>query len=323
MMNHCGYLLKNGDQCPHEDAGNGLCFWHDPTQDKKAPEHAGKLEALARAGHSLEGFALKGALLEGINLVNRGEHHGFDLRFVDLYRANLHGAHLFMADLQGASLMKANLCDANLHYTNLNNANLLGTKLKGARIENVIWGKQLLQERRAYEAVAERNPKLAQDYFEQAEEICRNIRNVASNQGLVDMAGHFFYKEMTMKRKQQPLWSVRRWLSKFVDVTCGYGERPRNVILFSGSVIFISAIAFYLFGIVEQGAFISWDTPSGEGFWHDLFTCLYYSVVTFTTLGYGDIVPLGWSRFFAALEAFTGSFTLALFVVVFVKKMTR
>jgi hypothetical protein len=53
------------------------------------------------------------------------------------------------------------------------------------------------------------------------------------------------------------------------------------------------------------------------------FECLYYSVVTFTTLGYGDFIPVGFSRLEAALEAFTGSFTIALFVVVFVKKMTR
>ncbi len=50
---------------------------------------------------------------------------------------------------------------------------------------------------------------------------------------------------------------------------------------------------------------------------------IYFSVVTFTTLGYGDISPLGFARFIAAFEAFMGSFTMALFVVVFVKKMTR
>ncbi len=50
---------------------------------------------------------------------------------------------------------------------------------------------------------------------------------------------------------------------------------------------------------------------------------IYFSVVTFTTLGYGDISPHGFARFIAAFEAFMGSFTMALFVVVFVKKMTR
>ena len=49
----------------------------------------------------------------------------------------------------------------------------------------------------------------------------------------------------------------------------------------------------------------------------------YFSIVTISTVGYGDIAPVGISRLFAALEAFTGSFSMALFVVVFVKKMTR
>jgi hypothetical protein len=40
-------------------------------------------------------------------------------------------------------------------------------------------------------------------------------------------------------------------------------------------------------------------------------------------LGYGDITPSGIARAIAAFEAFTGSFAMALFVVVFVKKMTR
>jgi len=50
---------------------------------------------------------------------------------------------------------------------------------------------------------------------------------------------------------------------------------------------------------------------------------LYFSVATFTTLGYGDMSPVGISRLIAASEAFLGAFILALFVVVFVKKMTR
>jgi hypothetical protein len=38
----------------------------------------------------------------------------------------------------------------------------------------------------------------------------------------------------------------------------------------------------------------------------DLFDCAYFSFITYTTLGYGDVVPTGSLRFLAGLEALTG-----------------
>jgi len=38
----------------------------------------------------------------------------------------------------------------------------------------------------------------------------------------------------------------------------------------------------------------------------DLLTCAYFSFITYTTLGYGDIVPIGHLRYLAGLESLTG-----------------
>jgi Ion channel len=38
----------------------------------------------------------------------------------------------------------------------------------------------------------------------------------------------------------------------------------------------------------------------------DLANCAYFSLITYTTLGYGDIFPLGEIRFLAGLESLTG-----------------
>jgi hypothetical protein len=46
----------------------------------------------------------------------------------------------------------------------------------------------------------------------------------------------------------------------------------------------------------------------------DMIACLYFSVVTFTTLGYGDYYPYGLSRPMAALEALTGYLILGTLV---------
>lgn len=41
---------------------------------------------------------------------------------------------------------------------------------------------------------------------------------------------------------------------------------------------------------------------------------LFFSFVTFATLGYGDITPIGICRLFAVIEALLGYVTLGLFV---------
>lgn len=53
---------------------------------------------------------------------------------------------------------------------------------------------------------------------------------------------------------------------------------------------------------------------------HDGFTSLYFSIVTFTTLGYGDYVPGDdLCKMTAALEALTGYYLLALSITTLVK----
>ena len=160
--------------------------------------------------------------------------------------------------------------------------------------------------------------------FQEAEEIYRNIRQAAENQGLFETAGDFFQKEMVMRRHQFKRFSFKRILSKIVDLFCGYGEKPLRVISFSIITIFLFATLYFFAGLSFSGDSLAFSSQSSlADNITTYFSALYFSVVTFTTLGYGDLAPIGIARAFAALEAFVGSFTLALFVVVFVKKMTR
>ena len=89
-------------------------------------------------------------------------------------------------------------------------------------------------------------------------------------------------------------------------------------------LILLCGFGYFMFGVNFNGETIQFSaTQNTKTNLMALVNSLYFSVVTFTTLGYGDITPLGYSRLIAAFEAFCGSFSLALFVVVFVKKMTR
>lgn len=54
----------------------------------------------------------------------------------------------------------------------------------------------------------------------------------------------------------------------------------------------------------------------------DFFVCLYFSMVTWSTLGYGDFAPNEATRFYAAFEAFIGYLYLGIFVSTFYKALT-
>lgn len=320
----CQYQDPDGFVCESEANASGFCYWHDKSSDKTGEKVKDALEAHVRKGGLLRGICLKNANLAGVYLVNRGQKEGHDMSYADLYHANLTGAHLFNINLSKASLMKADLRGANLNCANLEDTNLLGAKWSKAKIENIQFGKRLIQDTKARACLKTRNISEAVDYFEQAEEIYRDLRKHAEREGIFTLAGDFIHRELTMRRLQLPPRSPKRIASKMVDLFCGYGEDPWRIIILSIILIIICAFLYALTGLNYQGEMyaFSLDQTLSQNL-HIFASCLYYSVVTFTTLGYGDFAPIGLSRALAAFEAFTGSFTIALFVVVFVKKMTR
>ena len=64
--------------------------------------------------------------------------------------------------------------------------------------------------------------------------------------------------------------------------------------------IWIFALAYYL--MIKQGSF---GTLQGYDS-IDIMDSAYFSFTTYTTLGYGDLAPLGHVRYLAGLEALTG-----------------
>jgi len=279
------------------------------------------LEERVKLFEPIKDFNLSQSNLKSINLVNSGHHEGYKLLNCDFYKANLSYSHCFKVDFSGSSLMKANFEGANLHFANFQNCNLLGTNFEHARLENVIWDKNIIQERKA---MLSNNYEEQIDLYQQSEEIYRNLRRTCESDGLFETAGWFFQKEMKMRRKQMPRFSSKRFISKLVEFSCGYGERPLRIVLLSALVILLFTGVFFMTGLTynDQVLQLSLNASFEENIF-ELLNTLYFSVITFTTLGYGDVLPIGISKLFAGIEALLGGFILALFVVVFVKKMTR
>lgn len=320
----CQYTDDLDGGCTLPAGDTGLCYWHDPDVDKTGPEVKAKLERYASQGGMLRGIIIKKGQLAGIDLVNHGHQKGYDLSYADLYNCDLNHAHLFSIQLRQGSLMKSDLSGANLNRADLTGSNLLGVTWHNSRSYHITLGNKIRQEQQGLEAQNNGDLKGMQDYFEQAEEIYRALRKNFDAQGLTEENSRYVHKELVMRRYQLPMFGPRRIFSKLVDLFSGYGEHPVRLVFFAMFIIGLCSLGYFFQGILSDGEVIKYDhtLPWTTNF-KIFLTSVYFSIVTFTTLGYGDISPTGIVRFIAAIEAFTGSFTIALFVVSFVKKINH
>ena len=221
-------------------------------------------------------------------------------------------------------MIKADLRGANLNQANLVYADVLGIQEEKAKMERITWGQSVVQERRAMDAFYHHDFDKAATLFIEAEEVYRSLYRAYEDRGLYDEASHFYHRDRIVRRYQLDFPSKDWLLSYMVDLLCGYGEKPLRVVFFSMFIILFWSLIYANLGVTYQDQTLLFSLNKNLS--SNIFVfmhCLYFSVVTFTTLGYGDITPLGFAKFFAAFEAFVGSFTIAIFVVVFVKKMTR
>lgn len=153
------------------------------------------------------------------------------------------------------------------------------------------------------------------------EKTFRIIKNYYQREGQYTLAGECYYKEKIAKRKQLPWYSPKRWFEYILlDGLCGYGERPLRAIRTALGVLFGLAFLYWRVGHIYPSPEL-FDEPHTLTF----YDALYFSVVTFTTLGFGDWRPdpSHWIRYIVMSEAFIGAFLMALFIVTFARRMMR
>jgi hypothetical protein len=97
-----------------------------------------------------------------------------------------------------------------------------------------------------------------------------------------------------------PMWarsrSLRRWRIAILVVAF--------------IIIHMIEIGFFALAIsvlLQDGSFGYLEGMDGT----DVGSLIYYSAITYTTVGYGDITPIGDMRLFAAIEALTGMVLVA------------
>jgi len=100
-----------------------------------------------------------------------------------------------------------------------------------------------------------------------------------------------------------------KWLVKILS---GF---TKPLVFFNAGIFIILgfSIIYYFFGTLSA------ESENCISFWE----AFYFSGVTFSTIGYGDLHPLGWTRTFAVIEGLLGIITCSGFLVSLVNKYTR
>jgi hypothetical protein len=155
-----------------------------------------------------------------------------------------------------------------------------------------------------------RFPRTVFSSMENQEYCCRLAKVALDKVGDRNGADNHYFREMEASRKQKiPIKKFSEWL--LIQLPFGYGTKPLRVI-FAWIIVVLGWIPLYYWH--------SGDVKNVKSYWD----ALYFSIVTATTLGYGDCLPLSsWAKAVVSFEAIFGTFMWAALITVFARKFMR
>jgi hypothetical protein len=214
-------------------------------------------------------------------------------RFVN---CNLSQASLTECYLRRAVFEKCDLVNAHFDSCDFSQATIAESRVDFARFENCEVRLDAVQFRK--------------DASEQAMvRVCRSLKLNAMSMGNFADAGHLTYLEKTHERRAlyaRKAWAPWAW-SLLQNWLWGYGEKPWR-------------LAFFMaFNIVVFGTLLYWASAlPGKAWWDHV----YFSGITYLTIGYGDFAPIGpLARLLAVLEGAAGIATFGLLIASVTKKV--
>ncbi len=272
-----------------------------------------------------------------LTMANLGDVYldGADLSEADLDEADLSGANLTMANLRWANLM-----DAKLHGTEIKYAKLQGASFRRVEVDGstMIWGCSIDR----YRGDEEEDPSLR----------CTNFEGVGLGDIRIDKPGrqlleynirranwNRWYQGKMPWEGNRPCLPLRLCVKAFWRLS-DYGASTKEIISWFFILSFAFAAVYYTWGAVDQYLLRSEVEPGivenlfvikGQDVNQRLvpFRAFYFSIVTMTTLGVGDLYATTasfWRGFFGhlllALQVILGYIMLGALVTRFAVMFT-
>lgn len=192
------------------------------------------------------------------------------------------------AKFQGAILTNSRFGTANLRNARLNGADLRSADVRNARLEGTIFHRAHLETATFRTAIVNGYTS----FWESKVNKLTDFRGVALGSCRVDPATKQLL-EYNIRRKNWEGWyqehRILRWLVRWFWSLSDYGLRTWRIILWFSALAFAFALVYWL---LPATVTVNCQVGDIRGLWH----AVYFSVVTMTTLGFGDIAanPDSW-----------------------------
>ena len=238
---------------------------------------------------------------------------------LDWFEADLTGWDLsnctLSAEENPANFNKVVFCNAKLHHAKFDFANLKGADFEGANLYEIFFENTNLIYAKKFNRVNEDDPSTARSTY-------TRLRRYFKTKGEDSRSYDYFYREKVTETKAY--WSnteksKRNWCGSIRNsasyIFHGFGEKPLRILGWWIGIILLFAILYCCFGEFGKNN-NSLSVPEN----------LYFSAVTFTTLGFGDISPSPGNtitQFLAVFEASLGAICVIIFAIVGSRKMFR
>lgn len=167
------------------------------------------------------------------------------------------------------------------------------------------------------------------DYYKNLSKMYFTLSKLLSKNNINDnltIEYTYLYNYFSMKSKKNFL---DRFIFYISWTLCGFGDKMSRFLIWF--IVFILSTSFaYMFsglslggtGIIKYSISSILNTPINIVI-SDFLTCIHFSIVTFSTVGYGNITPYGSSYVVSAIQIIMGIVFVAIFTSVIVKKFLK